>query len=1082
MLRVLFTLFLAFVIIIPVFASEKIHNEYENPTVEQMRKPLQANGEQIRDELDEVVWTETFSGNPPWQFRDADNPFGSFWNPSEVAPFDSLSWHCYNPAFGDFGGYDNHWLEWMLTPTFNFLDVESMTLSFQMRLVCEDPQNAPEPYDGWDAANVWITIDGGETWEVIEPTDGLGYNVTSSFAFGDEWMMGPDIPGWAGAINDWETIEIDLTPYVGNEAVRIRFGFCSDGNSSTADGAGPDWTGFQLDEITVAQEDSTWLYDNAEGEHIGGPFSFSSGLGGGVAQSWTIQPVDDAPSAPNAVGFSDFNTGFLHYFQYNGTIDLTADSTGTTMLDCMVKGNWDHPNDFPDNAYWAMKVRPMDNDVWYYAANPYGEVPGTDYVYTSAPADWQLFSESYPTAWDLTPYHGQELQIRLEFHSPEEDYFEGETYIYIDDITVNRYDHQHDMGVVTPVIPYPLTVGIPNISEVTFYNGGANPETASISWNLGETLFGFADETIMLNAGESVTYRLDNALDDEVDGWVPDAEAQADVFVSVTLDNDDNPVNNVTNHIYADIMPEGQFEYGYDDRVPDYMTDHFGVGEGPMTHFILPDNMPIYSINTLRVMWNGDIEEGQEYEFNYHIFAGGDVPGEELFSSTATASVENVYPAFMDIDVSNVPEVQNLEGDFWVWFELLDESGFPHIVFSEQNLGAGLIFEYDGETLVDGDGDWLIRVVGTEGEEVENGILTIPLQANYFELISTNLIPLDFNVARVFGQLESLSIVYQDDGGVFIPPNINTIGDIQWREGYRVFCESNEELTILGSRMNPRAEYTVTGNRWNWVGYPYGQSVDASIALQEIADDIQIVLTDDGRFWIPADDINTIGAMREGEGYMLFPSSDLTFRYDEDLIAQTSPGNLNDLPQVEGAPKPTGLPYVVLISMNENVKTLKPALVELYDGNQLVGKNVVLDSYDKTPVIAWQGAPDNGLNGFTPGNSIKVVIRDASGQRLPIKTKVDRVYGEGAYATTSLETTLPVEFSVLQGYPNPFNPSVTVPFALPSQGEIQISIYNVMGQQVFATTQKFEAGFHRYVFEGNNMVSGVYFLNVAFRG
>lgn len=116
------------------------------------------------------------------------------------------------------------------------------------------------------------------------------------------------------------------------------------------------------------------------------------------------------------------------------------------------------------------------------------------------------------------------------------------------------------------------------------------------------------------------------------------------------------------------------------------------------------------------------------------------------------------------------------------------------------------------------------------------------------------------------------------------------------------------------------------------------------------------------------------------------------------------------------------------------------------------------------------------------------VFRAADGSKLPMKLTGDNVvYGDGPYAVASFDLVdMPTEFAVAQGYPNPFNPSITVPFALPNAGEVTFRVFNVLGQEVFNSTRNYEIGHHRFLFDANNagseIVSGVYFLQVEYTG
>ena len=76
---------------------------------------------------------------------------------------------------------------------------------------------------------------------------------------------------------------------------------------------------------------------------------------------------------------------------------------------------------------------------------------------------------------------------------------------------------------------------------------------------------------------------------------------------------------------------------------------------------------------------------------------------------------------------------------------------------------------------------------------------------------------------------------------------------------------------------------------------------------------------------------------------------------------------------------------------------------------------------------------------------------------------------------------IPNDFSVSAGYPNPFNPTITVPFSLPEAGRVQVTVYNIMGQKLMAEELNRHAGNHTYRFNaGAALSSGMYFIQFRY--
>ncbi len=76
-------------------------------------------------------------------------------------------------------------------------------------------------------------------------------------------------------------------------------------------------------------------------------------------------------------------------------------------------------------------------------------------------------------------------------------------------------------------------------------------------------------------------------------------------------------------------------------------------------------------------------------------------------------------------------------------------------------------------------------------------------------------------------------------------------------------------------------------------------------------------------------------------------------------------------------------------------------------------------------------------------------------------------------------TPLPSSFKMYPVYPNPFNPSATMKFDLPSSANLRISLFDILGREVAVLMDgEVHAGQHRVVFDGSQLSSGMYFVQM----
>ena len=82
----------------------------------------------------------------------------------------------------------------------------------------------------------------------------------------------------------------------------------------------------------------------------------------------------------------------------------------------------------------------------------------------------------------------------------------------------------------------------------------------------------------------------------------------------------------------------------------------------------------------------------------------------------------------------------------------------------------------------------------------------------------------------------------------------------------------------------------------------------------------------------------------------------------------------------------------------------------------------------------------------------------------------------------------PKTFVLHRNYPNPFNPSTTIEYELPSSGWIEIQVYNVRGQLIRnLESRTLPSGSYRVVWNGEDdfqqiVTSGVYLFRMEFNG
>ena len=94
----------------------------------------------------------------------------------------------------------------------------------------------------------------------------------------------------------------------------------------------------------------------------------------------------------------------------------------------------------------------------------------------------------------------------------------------------------------------------------------------------------------------------------------------------------------------------------------------------------------------------------------------------------------------------------------------------------------------------------------------------------------------------------------------------------------------------------------------------------------------------------------------------------------------------------------------------------------------------------------------------------------------------DYSFSYGTYITSSLiilDVLIPTVFALGNNYPNPFNPSTTIQYSVPTFTNVSIEIFDIRGRFVESLVNRnINPGYFSVVWDGSLYSSGLYFVQM----
>lgn len=87
--------------------------------------------------------------------------------------------------------------------------------------------------------------------------------------------------------------------------------------------------------------------------------------------------------------------------------------------------------------------------------------------------------------------------------------------------------------------------------------------------------------------------------------------------------------------------------------------------------------------------------------------------------------------------------------------------------------------------------------------------------------------------------------------------------------------------------------------------------------------------------------------------------------------------------------------------------------------------------------------------------------------------------GDEEYLAGKQQDLMPDEITLKPNYPNPFNPTTNIRYAIPEQQHVRLEVYDVIGRRVQVLQDgMLQAGWHNTQFDARHLASGVYFYRL----
>ena len=362
--------------------------------------------------------------------------------------------------------------------------------------------------------------------------------------------------------------------------------------------------------------------------------------------------------------------------------------------------------------------------------------------------------------------------------------------------------------------------------------------------------------------------------------------------------------------------------------------------------------------------------------------------------------------------------------------------------------------------------------------------IEIPLNQDW-NWISFNVHPDDTSLDNVFYSLTSCTpakiyqVKNQMKSATWYGSWVGNLTEITDGEGYLVnMNEPAPDYSLTGIPIDVSNSIFVNEG-WNWIGYYPQVPIDITPALASIQENAnQIKNQTQSATWYGVW-VGNLTQMEPGVGYKLLMNADDELIYPEEKGIVTTSYNSDNI-----------MNWKVISGTQYNMVVIAKVML-----NEDVITNGVLGAFDKQGNCRSVGKLEDGfwyltIVGNTENEEISFELYDEVTGKIYNSNETVIFIDNTTIGTPDnpmsitmtggVNSNLPTAYKLEQNYPNPFNPCTTVSFDLPHNATVNLTVYNIKGQEVMSVEKDITAGYKKTInLDMSKCASGIYFYRLS---